>query len=279
MIADFETNKVYYSYQSNYSFKSEIKELKVYLKKAGVECAKIIGTKDYFCRDYMPIQKDKSTLVQFTFKPDYLLNDPELKKFVTDTRLVYRQNGFLMEYDIHYSNIIFDGGNLIKWKNKAIITDKILADNPNLIKEQIVDEIGRLLGVDVIIIPRYPIEELTGHADGLVRFIDENTVLTICLDDEIEPWKVEFVNALTVSGLKVKSLPKPLVEDKNSWGYINYLQVKGLIVLPSLNDINDNQMLEFFNKEFNGYNIKLLNSKRIIEQGGVLNCFTWNIFV
>lgn len=277
MITDSETNKVFYSNQSTYNFKAEVSELKRILNKYNVSWGKIIGTKDYFCRDYMPIQKDQSNFVQFKFKPDYLLNNPELKKYVTDTNLVLRSNTFLKAFNILNSEIILDGGNIIRWKNKIIVTDKIFIDNPTINPTQLIEEISGLLDVKVIVIPRYPIDEPTGHADGLVRFIDDNTVVTICLDEEIQDWKFEFLQSLTGAGLQVKSLPKTTVEDKNSWGYINFLQVAGLIILPLLNEVNDAVVKDFFIHNFKGFHIETLDATRIIKDGGVLNCFTWNI--
>ncbi len=277
MIADFETNKVFYSNQSTYMFKVEVMELNRILKDNRIESSRILGTKDFFCRDYMPLQKDKNTFIQFKFKPDYLLNNSELKQYVSDTRLIRRSNSFLHDFNIINSDIILDGGNVIKWKNKIILTNKVFEDNQGITSSIIIDEISQLLNVEVIVIPKYPDDEPTGHADGLVRFIDEKTVLTICLDDEIENWKSEFLQSLENAGLRVKSLPKPLVEDGNSWGYINFLQTSDLIVLPSLNEINDKSIENFFLENFKGFKIEFLDATRIIKEGGVLNCFTWNI--
>lgn len=277
MIADSETNKVYYSNQSTYNFKVEITELKRILNKYDIRCDKLLGTKDYFCRDYMPIQMDQSNFVQFKFKPDYLLNNPELKKYVTDTNQVLRSNTFLSAFNIINSEIILDGGNIIRWKNKIIVTDKVFLDNPTINPTQLIEVISRLLEVKVIVIPRYPIDEPTGHADGLVRFIDDNTVVTICLDEEIQEWKSEFLQSLTGAGLQVISLPKPMVEDEKSWGYINFLQVAGLIIVPQLNEVNDEVVKDFFINNFTGTHIETIDATRIIEDGGVLNCLTWNI--
>ncbi len=281
MIPDLETNTVYYSHASNYDLKEEVKGLKKILQDNGIDCNKIIGTKDYFCRDYMPVQKDLNTFIQFRFHPDYLLNDPEQKKYVTNVPSVKRQNAFLNTSSIINSDIILDGGNIIKWKDKVIITDKVFDDNRPIPKNELIDKLSELLGAQVIIIPKYPIDEPTGHADGLVRFKDADTVLTICLDDEPTEWTVPFRKALEDANLKIISFPKyPKDEEAFSWGYINYLHVGKLIILPTFLEYKNNEiMIEFFKKEFEGYTIRTLPANRIIENGGVLNCFTWNIQV
>jgi agmatine deiminase len=277
MIPDNETNTVYFSNASNYDLKDEVNILKKELKDRGIECLKILGTKDYFCRDYMPVQKDMNTFIQFRFRPDYLLNHPVNKNYVTDVNLVRRKNSFLNTFNIINSDIILDGGNIIKWKDKVIITDKIFDNNQNIPKVELTDRVTDLLNAHVIIVPKYPGEE-TGHADGLVRFKDADTVITICLEDEPKEWVDEFREILSNAGLTIKSLPKvPPKEKEYSWGYINYLQVGKLIVLPKFGYKSDTMMEEFYNEEFKGYKVITLSAERIIGNGGVLNCFTWNI--
>jgi len=277
MIADSETNLVYCSDLSYKYLKKEVTELNSILEAYGIECRTIHGTVDYFCRDFMPIQKDLDTFVQFKFRPDYLLSNPKLMGFITDTEQVHKANPFLHHYDIIHSDIILDGGNVIKWKDKIIITDKVIVDNPNINPASLIDEIGKLLDSEVIIIPRYPDEE-TGHADGLVRFIDKNTVLTISLEDEIDEWKAQFQKALADANLKVISLPDSADSLKDSyWGYINFLLTGNLIVLPTFKYKSDDLMYDFFNDTFKGFEIKKFEADRIIKNGGVLNCFTWNI--
>ena len=65
MIIDKETNKVYFSFLSTYDYKDELKSIKNILKKYNINYGFISGTKDYFCRDYMPVQVDES--ISFNF--------------------------------------------------------------------------------------------------------------------------------------------------------------------------------------------------------------------
>jgi agmatine deiminase len=177
MISDNETNKVYFSNQSTYDFKPELKELIAILDENGIEYGFINGTRDYFCRDYMPVQIDEDTVVRFKFRPDYLLNDPLKRKYVTNTSLVYRSNDLLKNFRTIESDIILDGGNVVKCKSKVIITGRVLTNNPDKITTVETRRATSLQtsglsdafpGVKIIIIPRYP-NEPTGHADGLVR--------------------------------------------------------------------------------------------------------------
>ncbi len=279
MIPDWKTNKVYYSFQSTYDFKPELKELRAIIKRNNFKYSHIAGTKDYYCRDYMPIQLTKNEFVQFKFQPDYLLNRHERLEFVTDTNNVFKKNVFLKNLQLRQSEIILDGGNIIKSENRVIITDKVAKDN-NLTIEQVRHELENILKVKVIIIPSYPKEE-TGHADGIIRFINENTVLTINLDNEINDWKEKLVNEIKKADLQLISLPKAKSPEQD-WRYINYLQLGKTIIVPSFknNKDSDNIILPFMKELFKqyDYNMETLDADRIAENGGVLNCFTWNIF-
>ena len=249
MIPDWKTNKVYYSFQSTYDFKPELKELRAIIKRNNFKYSHIAGTKDYYCRDYMPIQLTKNEFVQFKFQPDYLLNRHERLEFVTDTNNVFKKNVFLKNLQLRQSEIILDGGNIIKSENRVIITDKVAKDN-NLTIEQVRHELENILKVKVIIIPSYPKEE-TGHADGIIRFINENTVLTINLDNEINDWKEKLVNEIKKADLQLISLPKAKSPEQD-WRYINYLQLGKTIIVPSFknNKDSDNIILPFMKELF-----------------------------
>ncbi len=280
MITDLQTNTVYYSNLSAYTatLKAEVNELKRILARYGIGCHRIIGTRDFFCRDYMPVQRDKETYIQFRFHPDYLLNDPRQKKYVSNTKLIHQKNVFLKDFIIIPSEIVMDGGNIIKCNDKVIITDKVLTDNPKLQLLNLSTSWKELLQASIILIPRYP-DEPTGHADGLIRFIDERTVLTINLVNEHPAWVKAFRRSLINAGLTIISLQAVSEKEKEySWGYINYLQVGNLIVMPFFGYSADKPMKEFFGNIFKGYIIESMDAKRIIKQGGVLNCFTWNIY-
>lgn len=279
MIIDKETDKVYFSYQSTYDFKSELTEIKSILKKYNVDWGFMAGTRDYFCRDYAPVQIDETRFVQFRFYPDYLAR-ADREKYITDMKKVYEKNGFLNNNSVTFSKIKLDGGNIVKWKDKAIVTNKIFTENKDIRETEIIDELERLLEIKIVVVPAYSGEE-TGHADGLVRFIDGATVLTYNLDIENNEnglkWKENFLKTFEENNIEVKMLP-PVSEkeDANNWAYLNFLQVKDLIILPVFNRDSDKTMLSFFKETFKA-NIETVYSQNILNQGGVLNCFTWNI--
>src|SRR5437870_4103876 len=111
------------------------------------------------------------TLVKFRYEPNYLRDDPELK---TGDDVLESLRDLA---SCNRSSITLDGGNVIGSKTKAILTDKIFRENPGWLRHNLQAKLRKLLHVDqLIVVPREPFDPI-GHADAMVRFVDEKTVL------------------------------------------------------------------------------------------------------
>ena len=77
-----------------------------YHKGYGAVC----HTKDYWVRDFMPVQVDEDVFVRFIFNPDYLQDKQE---YITDVDKVIKNCPFAQKYKIVNIPIILDGGNLV----------------------------------------------------------------------------------------------------------------------------------------------------------------------
>jgi len=274
MISDQETNFVYFSNLSKLDFGLEVIELIRILDDHEVGHSFLKYTKDYFCRDYMPIQVEKEQFIQFKFDPRSYLKPQEFK-FISNPQLVLEKNHLPAAEP---NNLIVDGGNVVKSKSKVILTDKIFKDNSEFSKIEVIDNLTNALRAEIIIIPQYPGEK-TGHADGMVRFINENTVVINDLGDEQNTtWKNEFIQSLERQQINYRQLPILNAKDDSAFGlYINYLHVGDLIVLPDFGHDKDDEAEEVMAKLFPDQNIKSVNASKIAKEGGVLNCATWNI--
>src|SRR5690606_14366621 len=75
------------------------------------------------------------------------------------------------------NNLVLDGGNVVKWQNIAVVTDRVKKDNPELDETKIYSKLKYLLGVEkLIIIPELK-NDMTGHSDGILRFISDDFVV------------------------------------------------------------------------------------------------------
>src|SRR5436305_13708281 len=96
-------------------------------KAHGIKNRIIKGANDYWCRDFMPIQVNAYKFVQFAYNPVYY-KSPKYKHLKTDlSKLKYSRLTNVTKCDI-----IIDGGNISYDKTKAIITDSVYKDNPDI---------------------------------------------------------------------------------------------------------------------------------------------------
>lgn len=249
------------------------------LKKHGVEYRLLKGTKDIWCRDYMPIQTESGKLIQFRYEPSYLKGNKEWEDSRSDVREVCRLNGF----EPVYSNINLDGGNVLLCSGRAIVSDRIFTENPEYTdKEQLVKELSELLEAEVIIIPAQN-GDMTGHADGMVRFIDHDTILGNNRSEEYKYWTNGIEKVLKDYNLKYVDVPffygyKDSKHPDHAIGvYVNYLAVGNLIVLPvfEVAGNKDDEAIAAFKQIFPDKIIETINYNDVALEGGVLNCTTW----
>lgn len=233
------------------------------------------NTKDIWAVDYMPIQVGFNNYVQFVYEPDYLQNR-KYRSLQTDTTSVCNAIGVAAIK----SDIKLDGGNVIKGTSWVIVTEKVFKENPNYSKGYIVEELERLFDVRVIIIPQQPYD-YTGHADGIVRYYDDHTVL-ISSDDGTN---TNFINRLKkvlrshhlswVEILNNTSLNSNY--DMADGMYINFLQMKDFILLPTFNSAQDELAYNQFCELYPNTSIETIDAREISIDGGVLNCISWNV--
>jgi agmatine deiminase len=161
--------------------------------------------------------------VQFVFRPKAYFK-PEEYSGITNPVLAELMNKLPQP---RYSPLVLDGGNIIKSNYKVIVTDRIFKDNWYQFKskEKIIAQLENDLKCRAIVIPEYP-DELSGHADGLIRFIDEDTVFIN--ETEGEPkkeWLRNFLKVLCENQLLHIKVPCPVktnTEDATGL-YIKYL--------------------------------------------------------
>lgn len=277
MILGKETNTVYLSdlIQKDNRFKQTIDSLIQIFEKHSINYDFLKSTKDIWCRDYMPIQVNENKFVQFRYEPSYLQDDLEHQ---SNPEIVCRANNIKPKF----SDINLDGGNIVNWENKVIISDRIYDENPEYSdKTKLIDKIEELLEAEVIIIPQIN-TDYTGHADGMVRFVDENTILGNDRELEFKYWKNGINKVLKENNLKYIDIPffewKDTKYSENAIGcYINYLEIGNLIVIPifEVNGSRDEEVYWIFKSIFPNRIIETINYNEIGYYGGLLNCTTW----
>lgn len=132
----------------------------------------------------------------------------------------------------------------------------------------------------IIFIPTDP-DDFTGHADGLVRFYENDTVLINAAENKKNAFQLSLRLALHNAGLKYIEIPYNHFGNKKKSQangiYLNYLQMQQDIIIPVFGIVEDDPAEKQFVDLFNGNKISTVNSNDIANEGGILNCISWNI--
>lgn len=247
------------------------------LEKHKVKYSFLKATKDIWCRDYMPVQTPSGKLIQFTYDPSYLRDNKEWEDSRSDVKEVCRLNNI----EALFSDINLDGGNVLICDGRAIISDRVFSENPDRDKDEIVKELGQLLECEIIIIPAEN-DDMTGHADGMVRFVNRNIILGNNLEAEYKYWRERMKKVIEKYNLKYINMPFFVPKDSkhplSAVGvYVNYLEVDNLIVLPVFGKEEDNQAITIIKEAFPGKAVETIDYNDVAYEGGLLNCTTWII--
>ena len=239
------------------------------LSDSGEEFALFDGARDIWARDYMPVKTKSGQYISFRYELSYLADDQQLR---TDFKADVAPH---FDLPVTYSDINLDGGNVVfsPSKAKAVITDRVFSENPEYDKNTLLLELENLLEAEIIIIPSLK-SDMTGHADGVVRFVNENTMI-----GNDSPYKNGYEQkvkrALKKYGISVMDFPYFDSAGISAVGsYLNFLETDKHIFLPIFGSVQDETAVkrakEIFDKK-----IVAVNINSIAEEGGVLNCISW----
>lgn len=278
MISDKETNTVYFSklLKTDLRFTDTCEKISETLLSLGVTPRFLPNTKDIWARDYMPIQVSKNKFIEYRYDPDYLQGKWKgCRDLKTYPDIVCAS----IELTTYKSDIILDGGNLVKSNNCVILTDKVVIENRlSYSKTELVEQLKKIFKVEKIVLIPWDKKEKFGHSDGVLRFINDTKVLVSGIYEN----DTKLIYRLRQSGLDLEFLRfKVNKKDKRNWAYINFLQTKDLILLPKLKIDEDKQALKQIEKHYPDYandnRIAQIDMRKVIKFGGALNCISWTI--
>lgn len=276
MIPDSQTNFLYLADTLPTKYPDFFKRFECVLKDCNIPFDFLPQTKDVWAVDYMPIQTDLNKFVRFVYNPSYLQTKKYLKT-ISDVDRICKA----ISIETFKTDIIIDGGNVTRWTNKVIMTDRVFKDNPTYERKQLIKKLHELLQVDKLyFVPEQP-GDFTGHSDGMVRFVDENTVVINDYSQEKEWFNRAFEIGIHNTGLYYTKIPYNVYDNKSNdhanGDYINYLQMKDTIIIPTFDIKEDDLAVKQLETIFAGQNIQTIESNEIAYDGGILNCITWNI--
>lgn len=297
-VLDTHTNTCYFSWIL--PERSEGLNVIKRIMDSGIEVRLLQGTCDIWCRDYMPIQLYENKFIGYEYAPDYL-DYPGGAAYQTNPARVLDK----LDIDVTQSGIILDGGNVIKTDKGIIMVDKVFKENMHLRKNILIKRLETYFENEIIFLP-WDKAEKYGHADGIVRYISKGRVLMTNYHQYSKNYADKFLKKLS-QHFDVEVLDYDVEKPcKYNWCYINFLRVRDKIFIPQLTweDYTgtkeaaplppglrtdgtpkwyhsrikeDEQALEQFHLIFPKCEIIPVSCPQIVEEGGALNCISWNV--
>ncbi len=235
----------------------------------------IPGTKDIWCRDYMPVQLGPGRFVQFRYAPDYLRRYPKER---TD-----RAADLLGMEGCRWSDLVIDGGNIIRHGRTAIVTSKVYRENRHVSRPALRERLRQELEVERLIVIPPEQDDVLGHADGVLRFVDQRTLLVNDYRQVDADYGQRLYRILRRYGFELIPFPYAPTDEIGPVGipsavgvYINFLQTDDVIVCPAFGLSQDGEVQRLLEEWFPKRRVLSLRCEKLAAKGGVINCVTWN---
>ena len=224
------------------------------------------------------------TTVQGIFKPSFRPN------YLSPSDAAYIENGFLdwfgrLHIPFERLPLVLDGGNFChNGAGRSVTTVRVLADNPNLSEKSLRDLVQDRMGIgELAILPEVP-GDTTGHSDGMVKWLSQNTIGVNQFDDPAFLQNVIGILTSTFPGVDVVTVPyKPT--DKywrgfaDSTGiYVNAVTTPNAVYVPLYGLKADTAALEVFRKHSDRPVVGVQVSPEIAIMGGAARCLSCQVY-
>lgn len=279
-------NKIYFSRKFKEQYPHIAREIEAKLKIHGIKPNWLDQTNNIWVRDFMPLQMNENYFIHYTYYPDYLMHSLEYRASITnpirlEQRLLVSDGKVVVNLPL-----ILDGGNAVITDRHVIMTEKVLAENTRDFysnEKAVSNQIRKKMKLEPLFI-HWNKKEKYGHTDWLVRYLGGQTNMVIVATNEeltmdVSMSAIEKLNEAQCYDVREFKLDKPT---KNSWAYLNYVQVNDIILMPTVAESeNDKEAEEKLSQLFKdaGQDVTILpiDCQDLIKAGGALHCVSWNI--
>ena len=242
---------------------------------------------DICIRDWAPFTMAPDTFVKAKYDPAYYALD-EKEYSARDDRassaLIEYLGGEVTLLESRTHNIILDGGNFTHNGNGVgVVSNRIISDNESVLITDYRRVFRARMGISRLITVPVDPGDVTGHVDGMVRFIDPVTMVLGTYGDAykegtkfLNQLSKQFENKYNVIRIINAVADEPKAgEMASAFGnYINFFRVGNTIFLPQYDLPEDEKALKMFETQFKVVPIKM-DVKKLADLGGVLNCISW----
>ncbi|XP_031560490.1 uncharacterized protein LOC116296588 [Actinia tenebrosa] len=235
---------------------------------------------DMWMRDFPPVMPTMQ--VKFKYRPQHISESQAIeddRRFEVFAKLV----GFPA---LNRSDLVLEGGNVVEnGENAAVTTERIFKDNSEMSREDVIKSLEKVIKRKVAVVPDP--QDTTGHADGLVSFVEKDVLLVSLFDDADGP---DFYDAMKNASIKafpsIKVVPLPCYSNKTKsngfmsaeGSYSNSLVTYNAVYLPFFSNQTNNQIaFDVFQNSTDKEVIPVYKAGKVPVLGGSLRCMTWQI--
>lgn len=232
-------------------------------------------------RDWFPINMGDH-LISFQVATDYM-DRKEAQQVQRQHDQIRSSFPLLPNLPIVPSNIVLDGGNVVMDSEHAIISKKVVRDNPGMSEDQLVGQLNDLLFRKIILIEAEE-NDPTGHADGQCQFLADGILLINDLSG-VAPviWRRNLVS-LGELQLSIVPLPySPTDNIKAGWpslqgNYVNFTATAYDVLFSTFGDEQAETVIRRRTMDADplARPCTFTGTKVIDELGGGLHCASWN---
>lgn len=228
---------------------------------------------DIWIRDFSTVVPNQ--MVQVTYSPSYLGNGTS--RLIQNSLVSFTEQHNL---NYNYVDVVLDGGNVVdNNKDKAVITERVLEDN-NWSVAQAKAQLRSILGIQHIAVIPYD-DEIMGHADGMVMWVDDNTVL---VNEYDEPFRTNVLTALQAGLPNTNIVEVPVTFDYSEWKdfasacgvNLNSTVTHDYIYTPIFDKSTDAQAVAAI-QQHTTKEVKTIDATGVCFMGGSARCLSWQL--
>lgn len=259
-----------------------------------IEIITLPSLMDIWIRDWAPlpviVKKGRKSLVKTIYMPSYIKHD----KYARGDDNAGWELATHLGLPMQEIPLRWDGGNFTyNGARTAIVTRKILHDNPGMNEEAIGKILKTKLGIDHLIFIDPEPGDPTGHVDGTVRFLSESILAVAEYPSKFKKeneWLVNLVNLLIKElddDIEIIRIPNGKIEKLQREGipsaygnHVNFLRVGNTVLLPCYGCKEDEKAMRAIEDACKGIIVRPIKSESSIELsrlGGVFNCISWGV--
>ncbi|MBO3697177.1 agmatine deiminase family protein [Roseivirga sp. E12] len=183
------------------------------------------------------------------------------------------------------TSLLIDGGNIVdNYKGRVITTTRFLEDN-NLTHAQGVSQLKELLGANEVAIIE-PDEEVLAHSDGMVSWVDDNTLLINDYSND-PAFRTRVLDELNRAFPGIAIIEVPVDYTTNPPGQwdgfesacginLNATITFNNIYVPVFGMDHEQEALRLM-RQNTSKNIIEVNAEGVCAMGGSVRCLTWQL--